>query len=149
MTPDLDALTAALVRDEQARLSADDLEAALSLALLRYGDLRPVRDGAGVALPMTRLRVPAVDAEAVACYAASTLLTQLAAAAMNDSDATITADTVDRRTKADGYARRAAWLLERWTQLLGLGASPEGGTLAAGVVVGWGQRTRNFTRCKP
>lgn len=148
MTPDLDGLTAALVRDEQARLSADDFDAALALALLRYGELRPARDALGVALPMTRARVPAADAEAVACYAASALLTQLAAAAMNDSDATITADAVDRRPKADGYARRAAWLLERWAQLLGIAAAQEGGT-AAGVTVAWGQRPRAFTRGKP
>lgn len=147
---DYTALIASMVRDEQSRLSEGDADTALQLALLRYGTLRPVRDGAGAVVATTPSSVPAADVEAVCCYAASLLLTQLSAAAMNDSDSTITADSVNRQSKADGYARRAKELLARFDALMGLsgagGSNAGGQPLPAGGVVSFAGRPRTRTR---
>lgn len=79
--------------------------------------------------------------EAVAAYAAALLLEQLAAAAINDGDSTLQADTTDRRTKAQEYAARARALKTRYGDALGLGS--EGSNQAAtGTTVSWPGRQR-------
>lgn len=87
--------------------------------------------------------------EAVACWAAALLLEQLAAGAINDSDSTISADTTDRRTKAQEYASRANALKKRYTEALGIGAGGNatgGGQVAAGTTVSWPGRSRLTNR---
>ncbi|MBS1248414.1 MAG: hypothetical protein H6R48_1203, partial [Proteobacteria bacterium] len=79
--------------------------------------------------------------EAVAAYAAALLLEELAAASINDSDATISADTTDRRTKAQEYASRARALKTRYADALGLGKDG-GGQAATGTTVAWPSRQR-------
>lgn len=79
--------------------------------------------------------------EAVACYAAALLLEQLSAAAINDGEATISADTTDRRTKAQEYASRARGLKTRYADALGL-AKDGGGQQATGTTVAWPSRAR-------
>ncbi len=79
--------------------------------------------------------------EAVAAYAAALLLEQLSAAAINDGDATIAADTTDRRTKAQEYASRARALKARYGEAMGLG-NDGGKPASAGSTVGWPGRQR-------
>lgn len=78
--------------------------------------------------------------EAVAAYAAALLLEELAAAAINDGESTISADTTDRRTKAQEYASRARALKARYSDVLGLGK--DGGPAPAGTAVSWPSRGR-------
>ena len=89
--------------------------------------------------------VQPVHREAVACYAAALLLEQLSAAAINDGDSTISADTTDRRTKAQEYAGRARALKARYAEAMGSGGSASGaggGSPAAGQVTAWPSRGR-------
>lgn len=79
--------------------------------------------------------------EAVAAYAAALLLEQLAAAAINDGDSTLQADTTDRRTKAQEYAARARAPKTRYGEAIGLG-SEGAGQAATGTVVSWPGRQR-------
>lgn len=114
--------------------------------VLRLGDALSI--GAEVRLTFTVQHVvsdvadtvPPVHREAVACWAAALLLEQLSAAAINDGDATIQADTTDRRTKAQEYASRARALKARYAEALGLGK--EGGQAATGTTVSWPRRGR-------
>ncbi|MDR1995143.1 hypothetical protein [Azonexus sp.] len=78
--------------------------------------------------------------EGVAAYAAALLLEELAAAAINDGDSTISADSTDRRTKAQEYASRARALKSRYSEVLTLGK--EGGPGAVGTAVTWPSRKR-------
>lgn len=80
--------------------------------------------------------------EAVAAYAAAVLLEQLSAAAINDGESTIAADSTDRRTKAQEYAARARGLKGRYGDILGVGAPGAGGQAATGVVSQWPSRPR-------
>lgn len=85
--------------------------------------------------------------EAVAAYAAALLLEQLAAAAINDGESTISADTTDRRTKAQEYASRAKALKTRYGEAMGLGNAGDSGTAqASGTTVTWGSRDRLTSR---
>lgn len=89
--------------------------------------------------------VQPVHREAVACYAAALLLEQLSAAAINDGDSTISADTTDRRTKAQEYAGRARALKARYAEAMGSAGGGSGGgsaTAAAGQVTAWPSRGR-------
>jgi len=87
--------------------------------------------------------VPAGHREAVAAYAAALLLEQLAAAAINDGDSTLQADTTDRRTKAQEYASRARALKTRYGEAMGVGeAGGAGGQAATGTTVSWPGRAR-------
>lgn len=73
--------------------------------------------------------VPVVDRQAVAEYAASILLEQLAALYSGDRDSTIQADSVDHASKARDYAMRAKSLRERYLAHLGVkldGLAPAG-----------------------
>lgn len=79
--------------------------------------------------------------EAVAAYAAALLLEQLSAAALNDGEATIAADTTDRRSKAQEYAGRARGLKTRYADALGLGRDG-GDQVAASATVSWPSRRR-------
>ena len=147
---DFEVLIADLVRDEQSRLGSGSVDTALALALARYGVLRPLHDGAGAVLPASAANVPAADGEAVCCYAASLLLTQLAASAMNDSDSMLVADSVNRSSRSEGYAKRARELLTRFETLMGLagaggGSAGNGQPLPAGGVLCFVGRPRNRT----
>lgn len=84
--------------------------------------------------------VPPSHREAVACWAAAWLLEQLAAAAINDGESTLSADSTDRRTKAQEYASRARALKARYSDTLGVGnASPQA---ASGQTAAWPSRPR-------
>jgi len=76
--------------------------------------------------------------EGIAAYAAALLLEGLAAAAINDGDSTIVADTVDRRSKAQEYAARARALKSRYRESLGTEETPD----AQGTTVSWPSRPR-------
>ncbi len=78
--------------------------------------------------------------EAVACWAAAWLLEQLAAAAINDGESTISADATDRRTKAQEYASRARALKTRYSDTLGVGGASQ--QAASGQAVAWPGRGR-------
>lgn len=89
--------------------------------------------------------IPVSHREAVAAYGAALLLDELAAAAINDADATLAADTTDRRSKAAEYAARSRALMARYTQALGLGGGSGAGASgqgASGATVSWGRRPR-------
>lgn len=92
--------------------------------------------------------VPPSHREAVACYGAALLLEQLAAAAINDGESTIAADTTDRRTKAQEYASRAKALKARYAEAMGIGSGAGGGNspAAGGQTVAWPGRRRLFKR---
>lgn len=209
MLADMKKLVEGFVRDETDRLSADDVETAIGLAVIRYGQDRPrtkVEDvvstgGDTLPLPLAwateselqlveypvgenppcylpgsiytapagnvlrigdvltsgaecRLTftvphvvsdsvdtIPAGNREAVAAYGAALLLEQLAAAAINDGDATIQADSTDRRTKSQEYASRARGLKTRYVEALGIGGTAAG-QVAAGTFVSWPRRGR-------
>lgn len=85
--------------------------------------------------------VPLRHREGVSAYAAALLLEELAAAAINDGDATIHADTTDRRTKAQEYASRARSLKARYVEVLELSriGDPQ---VASGASIAWGSRPR-------
>lgn len=85
--------------------------------------------------------IPISHREGVAAYAAALLLEQLAAAAINEGDSTISADTTDRRTKSQEYASRARALKGRYADAVGLAASGSAPS-ASGTSVAWGQRPR-------
>lgn len=209
MRADMKKLVEGFVRDETTRLSADDIEMAISLAVIRYGQDRPrtkvedVVSAGGDALPLpaawasdselqlvecpigqnppsylpgtiytapagdvlrigtflssgaeVRLTftvphvvsdtvdtIPAGNREAVAAYGAALLLEQLSAAAINDGDSTIQADSTDRRSKSQEYASRARGLKSRYVEALGIGSSGAG-QVAAGTSVAWPSRPR-------
>lgn len=87
--------------------------------------------------------------EAVACYAAALLLEQLAAAAINDGESTISADTTDRRTKAQEYGSRAKALKTRYGEAMGIGTGGGSGAAspaAGGQTVAWPSRRRLLKR---
>lgn len=91
--------------------------------------------------------IPSGHHEALACYAAAWLLEQLAAAAINDGESTIGADTTDRRTKAQEYASRAKTLRARYTETMGGGAGAAGSLpTAGGQTVAWPSRQRLLRR---
>lgn len=208
MLADMKKLVEGFVRDETTRLSADDIETAISLATQRYDQDRPrtkvedVVSAGGDTLPLPpswaseselvsvehpvgeyppcylpgliytapagdllrigdvlssgvecRLTftvphvvsavvdtIPGSNREAVAAYAAALLLEQLSAAAINDGDSTIMADSTDRRTKSQEYASRARGLKARYTEALGIGSGAS--TQAAGTTVSWPSRAR-------
>lgn len=114
---------------------------------LRLGDAMSA--GAEVRLTFTAAHVvtdeldsiPVVHREAVAAYAAALLLEQLSAAAINDGDSSLGADTTDRRTKAQEYASRARGLKTRYADALGLGKDGIG-QAATGTTVSWPGRAR-------
>jgi len=85
--------------------------------------------------------------EAVACWAAALLLEELAAAAINDGDTTIQADTTDRRTKAQEYASRARALKARYAEAVG--TSGDGSPAASGQTVSWPGRGRLTNLVRP
>lgn len=85
--------------------------------------------------------IPVGHREAVAAYAAALLLEQLSAAAINDGESSIGADTTDRRTKAQEYASRARGLKTRYAEALGLGQDGNG-PAATGTTVVWPSRAR-------
>lgn len=78
--------------------------------------------------------------EPLAAYAAALLLDGLAAAAINDGDPTIGADSTDRRTKSQEYASRARACRKIYDEALGRGS--DGGPVAGGTVVSWPSRGR-------
>ncbi len=115
--------------------------------LLRLGDALPAGADARCTFTARHVVSAVVDTvivshrEGVAAYAAALLLEELSAAAINDGDSTISADTTDRRTKAQEYASRARALKTRYADAVGLakdGAPPS----ASGVSVAWGGRQR-------
>lgn len=68
----------------------------------------------------TEATLPVVDQDAVAELAASNCLYQLSAAAGNNMDSTIQADSVDYQSKTDQYRRLAADLRKKALTSLGL-----------------------------
>lgn len=119
--------------------------------VIRLGDVvangAEVRLAFSVAHQVTDLfdTIPAKHREAVGCLAAATLLDELAAAAINDGDSTIMADSTDRRTKSAEYASRARALRTRCDDILTGGAvetSAGGSTPAAGATISWPKRGR-------
>ncbi len=64
--------------------------------------------------------LPVNDREAVACYAASVLMDQLASLHSGDGDSTISADSVEHRSQAQEYASRARAFRARYFDGLGL-----------------------------
>ena len=76
--------------------------------------------------------IPALHREPVAAYAASVLLDQLASATANNTDSTISADSVDRRSQSQEYAARAKAHRQRYLDALGVPAKKN---TAHGVVV--------------
>lgn len=117
-------------------------------AVLRLGE--PISAGAQVRLrfsvahELTTMAdtIPFKHREAVACWAAAHLLEQLSAAAINDGDPTIRADSTDRRTKSQEYASRARALKMRYGELLENLNSAGGGVSASGATVSWPSRGR-------
>lgn len=79
--------------------------------------------------------------EAVACWAAALLLEQLAAAAINDGESSMAADSTDRRTKAQEYGARARALKTRYSEVMGRGSAGSG-QAASGAAVAWPSRQR-------
>lgn len=142
MLIDFEALMNSFVRDESGRIGVLDQSAALAAALARYDRDRPRFDGAGRPLPHvvsdTEDTVPAGHREALAAYAASLLLEQLATAAINDGDVTIQADATARRSKAEEYRASARAYMVRYTTAI---QGPVAGG-AAGTVTSWGRRPR-------
>ncbi|GBG03903.1 hypothetical protein AZSI13_32300 [Azospira sp. I13] len=80
--------------------------------------------------------IPTLHREAVAAWAGSILLEQLANLHTNDGDSTIQADSVDRRSKGEQYAARARAAVKRYRELIGVADKPE--QLPAGVQITWG-----------
>lgn len=64
--------------------------------------------------------IPARHANAVASYAASLLCGQLASYYAGESESTISADTVDRKTKSDRWRARARDLLAAYVAAVGV-----------------------------
>ncbi|HMX15547.1 MAG TPA: hypothetical protein PKD29_01775 [Rhodocyclaceae bacterium] len=122
------------------------LYTAPSGAVFRLGD--SIGAGATVRLTYTVLHtvsdvedtVRLSHREPLAAYAAAFLLENLSAAAINDGDPTIGADSTDRRTKSQEYASRARACRKIYDEAVG--RSPEGGPAASGVVVTWPSRGR-------
>tara|TARA_R110002094_G_scaffold41179_5_gene53595 strand:+ start:139 stop:807 length:669 start_codon:yes stop_codon:yes gene_type:complete len=63
---------------------------------------------------------PAKHQEAIACYAASILCTQLASLYSSDQDSTIAADNVNHGDKSRRFAKRSDELRDRYHDLLGI-----------------------------
>lgn len=201
---DYQALVDAMVRDDEARITTSERDAALASAVTRYSEDRPRRvvvdlvaagghlldlpagweaafsqvvgleypigevppaeiptgawriyatpagetiqvddsfaAGAEVRCTHTASHALAADADTipvkhrdpVAAWAASLLLDQLAALAVNAGDPTIAADAVDHRSKSQEYAARARACRKRYFDTLGVN---EKRNAAAGVVV--------------
>lgn len=220
MLADYRTQLAAFVRDEVARLTADDVDRAIALAVVRYGKDRPRQipadvvcpGGDGLPFPVawdaesvlisaetpigdnppslvgcsvyatpagpqlrlvegqaagTAVRltftvphtvsasadsIPLIHREPVAAYGAALLLEELSAAAINDADATLNADTTDRRSKAAEYAARSRSLMTRYNQALGIGSDAAGSGAsqgASGATVSWGRRPRVRPSLRP
>lgn len=86
--------------------------------------------------------IPLKHREAVACWAAAMLLEQLSAAAINDGDSTIQADSTDRRTKSQEYASRARAMKTRYGEVLESLASGGNTVAGTGTTVSWPSRGR-------
>jgi hypothetical protein len=125
-----------LTRDESDRIVDADRLAALSSAIERYNRDRPRSDGTAHVVSDSVCTVPPAHQEPLAALAASLLLEQLAAAAINDGDSTIAAESTNRRSKADEYRASARLYAQRYRDAIDAPA-PAG---AAGTVVAWGQR---------
>lgn len=87
---------------------------------------------AGHVLDATTDTLPVDDREAVACYAASILMEQLASLHSGDGDSTIGADSVEHRSQAQEYAGRARAYRARYFD--GLGIDPKRTRPASAVV---------------
>ena len=110
----------------------DDGVATGSLVRLTYTAPHVVSDTEDSVRPSHR--------EPLAAYAAAFLLDNLAAAAINDGEPTIQADSTDRRTKSQEYAARARALRKMYDETVGRGS--EGAQAATGTVVSWPGRER-------
>lgn len=88
--------------------------------------------------------VPASDDEALSDLSAAVCCDQLAALYAKDVDSSITADSVDRRTKSDNYRSMAASLRKSYAAKMETGQA-EGAAVAMGDVdrQGFGHRGRN------
>lgn len=135
------ALIDALVRDDAGDIAPAQRDDALALAVLRYAADRPRPpggpEGGGPApvLDEAEDTIPPGDREAVCALAAETLLDQLAARHAADTDSTIAAGAVDRRSLSARYARLAARHRARYRDLLGLDAQGRRRPRAAGTQV--------------
>lgn len=116
------------VRDTDNVLSDPDYSRALDTALRQLAHDRPlVVDGALVAYVVTEDatadNVPLCYMDAVLDYAASLLLTELAAYYAGDSDSTINADSVDRQSKEQRYSRLATIYSDRYFERVSVSKS--------------------------
>ena len=137
------------VRDtDNVLINPDDYSRALDTALRQLAHDRPlVVDGALVAYAVTEDatadNVRLIYLDAVLDYAASLLLTELAAYYAGDSDSTINADSVDRQSKEQRYSRLAGVYTNRYFERVGV--SKAHNTHASATADLPSKRPRNLT----
>ena len=136
------------VRDTDQVLLDDDYSRALDTALRQLTHDRPVWvDGVVTAYVVTEVaaddNVPLLYLDAVMDHAAGLLLTELAAHYAGDSDSTINADSVDRQTKEQRYARMARVYSGRYYDRVGVSKSHNAHASATANLTS--KRPRNLT----
>jgi hypothetical protein len=131
---DFNTLIERMTPDPSGILSVTDRADALAYAILRYSNDRPHAtnlNGLHTVNPAEDT-IPALDREAVCCWAAAQIMDQLSANVSGDEDSTIDADSVDHGAKAGNFAKRAREYRARyWNQL---GIDPKRNAAASQVV---------------